>query len=119
MRWIERRGWRVARLHEDVPPARSGLREAIGRVQSRETDGMVAARLTQLGGTLHDALATVERIQAAGGIFVSVHDRLDLSTPAGRRRHRHLLAMPASGAEVGAVPRSRLPQRQAAVRERP
>jgi Resolvase, N terminal domain len=89
--WIDRRGWRLAQFHEDVSPARSGLREAIGRVQSRETGGVVAIGLTHLGRTLEEALTAVERIHAAGGLFVSVHDGLDLSTAAGRRRHRRLL----------------------------
>ena len=90
--WIERRGWRLARLHVDVAPTRSALREAIGRVQSRETNGLVVTTLSQLAGTDQEAVVALERIHAAGGIFVSVRDHLDLSTPAGRRRHRRLLA---------------------------
>jgi hypothetical protein len=91
-RWIERRGWSLARLHEDLPTTRSGLGEAIARVQSREIAGVVTVGLTHLGRTLLEALTTVERIHAAGGLFASVHDGLDLSTAAGRRRHRRLLA---------------------------
>ncbi len=102
-RWIERRGWKLARLHEDLPTARSGLGEAIARVQSRETAGVVTVGLTHLGRTLPEVLSTVERIHAAGGLFASVHDGLDLSTAAGRRRHRGLLSTVESGSEPAAL----------------
>jgi DNA invertase Pin-like site-specific DNA recombinase len=60
------------------------LAEALQRVESHETDGLVVTRLTHLGRSLEDALAAIERIQAAGGRFVSVCDAIDLSTPTGR-----------------------------------
>ena len=69
------------------------MREALHRVESGESDGIVAARLTQIGPSLGEALRSVERIQAAGGTFVSVGDGIDLSTPTGRLILRLLLSV--------------------------
>ncbi|MGO9821084.1 MAG: recombinase family protein [Solirubrobacteraceae bacterium] len=99
-RHIERlaagRGWRIGRIFEQSTPerpttARTLLDQALERVESRESDGLVVARLKHLGQPLGKAAAALERISAAGGKFVSVCDGVDLDTAAGRLVLRVLL----------------------------
>jgi DNA invertase Pin-like site-specific DNA recombinase len=87
--WAKARGWRLGRIIEEPPQARSAgatpaLREALERVQARESDGIVVARLRAFGASLTEALLSIEQVQAAGGTFVSVCDGIDLSTTSGR-----------------------------------
>lgn len=98
VRCVSRRGWRVGRLFEeraDVRPADrcSLLREALERVESRESDGLVVARLRNLGSSLEEAVAVLERIRAAGGRFVSVCDGIDLGASNGHSILRLLLTV--------------------------
>ena len=99
-RWADRHGWRLARVVEEpvvagFRPRRVALREALERVESHESDGIVVARLNRVGRSLDEALDAIERIQAAGGTFVSVCDGVDLGTPAGRVILRLLLSVAA------------------------
>jgi DNA invertase Pin-like site-specific DNA recombinase len=71
----------------------SRLRQALERVESRESDGLVVARFKNLGSSLEEAVAVLERIQAAGGRFVSVCDGIDLAAPNGRAILRLLLSV--------------------------
>jgi DNA invertase Pin-like site-specific DNA recombinase len=93
-----RRGWRVGRLFEEPADARladrrSLLRDALERVESRESDGLVVARFKNLGSSLEDAVAALERIQAAGGRFVSVCEGIDLGGSTGYPILRLLLSV--------------------------
>jgi Resolvase, N terminal domain len=95
---VVRRGWRVGQLFEEpadtLPPdRRSLLREAIERVESRESDGLIVARFKNLGSSFEEAVAALERIQAAGGRFVSVCDGIDLGASNGRTILRLLLSV--------------------------
>ena len=72
---------------------RTALDQALARVESRESSGIVVTRLHRIGASLGEALDTIERIQAAGGTFVSVRDGIDLSTPGGRLVLRVLLSV--------------------------
>ena len=97
-RWAAGRGWRLARVFEEpacTEPADAAplLHEALARVESQESDGIVIARLNQIGCSRRQALAAIERIQAAGGTFVSIGDGIDLSTPTGRLTLRLLLSI--------------------------
>lgn len=89
--WAADHGWRVARIFEEHEPedrrdglAPPALLAAITRVEARETDGIVVSGLRVVGATLPEAVLVLERIQAAGGVFVSISDGIDLSQPAGR-----------------------------------
>jgi DNA invertase Pin-like site-specific DNA recombinase len=53
----------------------------------------VITRLNQIGDSLADALDWIERIEAAGGVFVSTCDGVDLSTATGRLILRLLLSI--------------------------
>jgi DNA invertase Pin-like site-specific DNA recombinase len=69
------------------------LLRAIERVERGDSQGIVVARLDRFGRSLTDGLAHIERIDSAGGVFVSVHDGLDLSTATGRLVLRIMLSM--------------------------
>jgi hypothetical protein len=66
---------------------------ALHRVESGESDGIVVARLDRFGRSLTDSLAAIDRIQRAGGTFISVQDGLDLSTPTGTLVVRIMFSM--------------------------
>jgi hypothetical protein len=88
-RWAVGCGWRVSCIFEEdsstgLARSRTVLDDALERVESRETDGLVVARFKHLGPSPREAIAAVERISAAGGSFVSISDGIDFSTRAGR-----------------------------------
>jgi DNA invertase Pin-like site-specific DNA recombinase len=69
------------------------LMEALQRVESGQSQGIVVAKLDRFGRSLVDGLANIERIRAANGTFVSVQDGLDLSTPTGKLILRIMFSM--------------------------
>jgi hypothetical protein len=90
--WTNRRGWRLASIVEEQASPRhgargEGLRDAVARVTSRDSDGIVVPNLAHLAASSQDALLVLELILAAGGVFASIDERLDLSTASGRRRY--------------------------------
>lgn len=96
--WAESRGWQIGCVFEEPAPAGSAaggsrLRAALERVESGESDGLIVARLKHLGSSLGEAVAVLERIQAAGGTFVSVRDELELGSPSGRLILRLLVSV--------------------------
>ena len=60
------------------------LMEAIERIERGESNGLVVSRLDRFGRVVIDGLRAIQRIQEAGGTFVSVQDGLDPSTPTGK-----------------------------------
>jgi len=88
--WVLSRGWRVGGTFDET-----SLQYALQRVESHESDGLIVARFSHLGPSLEDALATIERIEAAGGRFASVADGVDLETSTGRLLLRMLLSVAA------------------------
>jgi DNA invertase Pin-like site-specific DNA recombinase len=90
--WAQQRGWRLATV-VDERISRNGaapglrLRAAVSRVQSGDSNGIVVLSLVHLAGSPQEALSVVELILAAGGLFASIDDGLDLTTAAGRRRY--------------------------------
>jgi DNA invertase Pin-like site-specific DNA recombinase len=71
---------------------RPKLLAAIERVELGLSDGIVVAKLDRFGRSLTDALEHIERIQRAGGRFVSVQDQFDLGTDHGRLVLRMMLS---------------------------
>ncbi|WP_241004527.1 recombinase family protein [Conexibacter sp. SYSU D00693] len=95
--WCTLFGARLVRVVEEMDqsgarPDRPELLGAIERVESGRSDGIVVARLDRFGRSLTDALAHLDRIQRAGGTFVSVGDQFDLSTDHGRLMLRMMLS---------------------------
>jgi Resolvase, N terminal domain len=95
------RGWRIDCIFEDDPAkgrsiARTRLGDALERIESRQSDGLIVARLKHLDLSLAQTAAVLERISAAGGRFVSVFDGIDLGTQTGQAILRLLLSLPAA-----------------------
>jgi len=87
--WIGAHGASLGELFEELDEsgARSDrplLSRAIERVEKGESGGVVVARLDRFGRSVIDGLRAVERIEAAGGRFVSVQDGFDLGSTTGR-----------------------------------
>jgi DNA invertase Pin-like site-specific DNA recombinase len=96
--WAASNGVRLAEVFEELDESgaradRPQLLEAIERVESKATDGLVVAKLDRFGRSLIDGLAAIARIEKAGGTFVSVADGLDLSTPTGKLVLRIMFSM--------------------------
>jgi DNA invertase Pin-like site-specific DNA recombinase len=60
------------------------LIEAIERVERGESGGVIVAKLDRFGRSVVDGLRAIQRIERAGGTFVSVQDGFDLGTSTGR-----------------------------------
>ena len=95
--WCALYGARLLDVFEELDesggrPDRPLLLKAIERVESGLSGGIIVARLDRFGRSLRDALDHLERIENAGGTFVSVQDNFDLSTDHGRLVLRMMLA---------------------------
>ncbi len=96
--WAVANGSLIAQVFEELDESgaradRPLLAAAIERVEHGETQGIVVAKLDRFGRSLVDGLSKIDRIAAAGGIFVSVQDGLDLSTPTGKLVLRIMFSM--------------------------
>jgi DNA invertase Pin-like site-specific DNA recombinase len=87
-----RRGWRLARILEESD-GRHRLEEALQRIESGETDGLIVTRLPDLGETLPEAVRTIDRIRAAGGTLLSVIDQVELGADTGLLTWRLLVSL--------------------------
>jgi site-specific DNA recombinase len=96
--WAKLNGARIGKVFEELNESggrsdRPKLLEALDRIESGASQGLVVAKLDRFGRSLIDGLSKIDRIIAAGGIFVSVQDGLDLSTPTGKLVLRIMLSM--------------------------
>lgn len=96
--WIRAFGHRRGEVYEELDQSgarsdRPKLLEAIERIEAGHSDGIVVAKLDRFGRTLIDGIRLVERIEAAGGTFVSVADGFDLTTESGRLVLRIMLSL--------------------------
>lgn len=96
--WIELHGATVGEIFEELDESgarrdRPLLMEALGRVESGTSNGLVVAKLDRFGRSLSDSLAAIDRLQTVGGTFVSVQDGLDLNTPTGKLVLRIMFSM--------------------------
>jgi DNA invertase Pin-like site-specific DNA recombinase len=87
--WARAYGHSIAQYHEELDESggradRPKLLHAIERVESGELDGLVVAKLDRFARSLIDGLRLIDRIESAGGTFVSVDDGFDLTTDTGR-----------------------------------
>ena len=96
--WAKLNGATVATVFEELDQSgarsdRPMLVEALARVESGMTDGIVVAKLDRFGRSLLGCMTAIERIQSAGGTFVAVQDGLDLTTDTGKLVLRIMLSM--------------------------
>jgi DNA invertase Pin-like site-specific DNA recombinase len=96
--WAKLRGVEIGEIFEELDESgaradRPLLTRAVERVESGESNGIVVAKLDRFGRSLLDGVSKIERIQAAGGTFVSVQEGLDLGTPTGKFVLRLMLSM--------------------------
>jgi DNA invertase Pin-like site-specific DNA recombinase len=97
-RWTAAQGASLARVFVEVDQSgarahRPMLAEVISRVESGQSGGVVVAAFDRFGRSLIDGLTAIERIQSAGGTFVSVNEGLDLRTDTGRLVMRIMFSM--------------------------
>jgi DNA invertase Pin-like site-specific DNA recombinase len=96
--WAKLHGAQIGEIHEELDESgartdRPLLLRALDRVETGESNGIVVAKLDRFGRSLLDGLSSIERIEAAGGTFVSVQDGLDLGTPTGKFVLRIMFSM--------------------------
>lgn len=96
--WVKAYGHTIDRefVELDQSGARTDrpmLEEAIGRIEAGASEGLVVPRVDRFGRSLLDGLAKIERIEKAGGLFVSVQDGFDITTDTGRLVLRIMLSM--------------------------
>ncbi len=61
------------------------------RIRTRQTDGVIVAKLDRFARTLVGALSTLEEFERHNAVLISVAENLDLSTPMGKAFLRILL----------------------------
>lgn len=91
-------GHHIVRLHEDLDESggkadRPGFLAALARVEARETDGIVVAKLDRFARSVADAANAMKRIEAAGGALMVAESSLDTSSSFGRWAMHMMLAM--------------------------
>lgn len=96
--WAAAYGHEIIRVFEELDQSgaradRPMLAEALTRVENGVSDGIIVAKLDRFGRSLIDGLHHIERIQTAGGTFVSVADGFDLTTDTGRLVLRIMLSL--------------------------
>jgi DNA invertase Pin-like site-specific DNA recombinase len=89
--WAARRDAQVLEIFEELDESgarrdRPLLQQAIARVESVVSQGVVVAVLDRFGRSLVDSLALIDRIQQAGGVFVSVQNAGPAVSELFRRR---------------------------------
>jgi DNA invertase Pin-like site-specific DNA recombinase len=94
--WAKLRGASIDVVHTDMDQSgarddRPGLTQALRRVESGETGGIVVAKLDRFARSLSAALDAIQRVDRAGGVVVSVGEGIDPGTPAGKMMMRLLL----------------------------
>jgi site-specific DNA recombinase len=122
--WARLRRARIDEWHSDLDvsgaqASRPGLDAAIARVERKHSEGIVVAKLDRLARSLPVAFDAISRIEAAGGVLVSVEEGVDPRTVTGRMQ-RNLLLMVADWyrdqiRESWAIARERAVRRGAAI----
>lgn len=91
-------GHTIVVVHEELDV--SGGREdrplwqqMLARVESGDTGGVIVAQLDRFSRSVTGALTAIGRIEAAGGVFVSVGEQFDTTTASGRLMMNLLLAI--------------------------
>lgn len=88
-RWAEYHQADIGEIHTDLDKSggtidRPGFQDALRRIDTGSSQGIVVAKLDRFARSIHGAYEAIQRIDKAGGRFVSVADNFDLSTSQGR-----------------------------------
>ena len=87
-RYVEARGWtRTEYIDKGVSGAkdsRPALDTLVRDAKRRKFDTLIVWRLDRLGRNLNHLITLLEELQAMGVAFVSLHDGIDATTPAGK-----------------------------------
>ena len=92
------RGDVVVDWHEDLDQPgskyeRPAFQAALEAVERGEADGIAVAALDRFARKVSDAADALRRLEAAGGVLVSVKDTLDTSTHVGKFARTMMLAI--------------------------
>jgi site-specific DNA recombinase len=84
--WCEVQGHDLVSIAEDLDvsgasTSREQLEALVEAIEAGRLDGVVVATLDRFGRSLPYAIALIDRINRAGGHFVSVADGFDTRTP--------------------------------------
>lgn len=87
-RWANYRDVEIIKWHEDEDHSggtqnRPGIREAIRRIESGDTEGIACWRLNRFARNVSAAIEDVKRIEAAGGYLAFVEEDIDPTGPFG------------------------------------
>lgn len=87
--YVGHRGWTLAGEYVDqgvsgATDRRPQLDRLMTAARRRQLDGVLVWRLDRLGRSLRHLIVTLDELQALGVAFVSLHDGVDATTPAGR-----------------------------------
>ena len=91
--WAETRGIRVNMLPPELDQSGAGMdrpvfNQVLARIERGDSDGVVVAKLDRFARTLTGALEALQRIDKAGGEFVSVAEGFDPTTSPGKAMMR-------------------------------
>lgn len=93
-RYAEARGWSVTEYTDTISGARD-RRPALDRLvkdsRRRRVDVLVCWRLDRLGRNLKHLVTLLDELAVLGVAFVSLHEGIDATTPAGKLQ-MHILA---------------------------
>lgn len=96
--WAQAHGVRVGCIHEDLDRSggtmdRPGMRDALERIESGASTGIIVARLDRFARTVIGGLTTIHELHERGARVVSVAESIDPATPMGRAMLGLLLIM--------------------------
>lgn len=88
-RWADYHDADISQVFTDLDKSggtidRPGFQQALERIETGQSQGIVVAKLDRFARSIHGAYEAIQRIDKAGGRFVSVADNFDLSTSQGR-----------------------------------
>ena len=91
--WCEARGWPLAKIVHDVPPARGrpGLQHALDEVRAGRAAGVVVRRLRDLTGSLTELGPLLQWFVEADAFVIAIDYEFDTSSRAGELAARALV----------------------------
>jgi DNA invertase Pin-like site-specific DNA recombinase len=96
--FVERRGWQISGEYVDrgvsgSKDRRPALDQMMAAAQGRKFDVLLVWKLDRFARSLKHLVNALAEFDALGIAFVSLHDNLDLTTPAGRLMFQIIGAM--------------------------